>query len=155
MHAIYKLEEMLCEELEKIGEKEELTAGSLETADKLAHALKNVQKIISYYEEMGDGEEYSSAGGNMGGGVNQGGGRSSRTSYARGGGSSYERGRSYARSSARAGRGRNAARDSMGRYSSAEGMEDLKMELEELMNEAPNQNFRKRIQELVSEMDMM
>lgn len=164
MHAIYKLEEMLCEELEKIGEKEELTAGSLETADKLAHALKNVQKIISYYEEMGDGEEYSGAGGNMGGGGgNQGGGSSnrsyrggnSRTSYARGGGSSYERGRSYARSSARAGRGRNAARDSMGRYSSAEGMEDLKMELEELMNEAPNQNFRKRIQELVSEMDMM
>lgn len=67
MHGIYKVEEMLCEELEKIGEKDELTAGSLETADKLSHALKNVQKIIDYYEEMGEDEGYSNAGGQGGG----------------------------------------------------------------------------------------
>ena len=171
MHGIYKVEEMLCEELEKIGEKDELTAGSLETADKLSHALKNVQKIIDYYEEMGEDEGYSNAGGqgdgNMGGGTR--GGSSYRGgSYARGGGRnrrSYDDGMggSYAR-----GRGRNANRDSMGRYSSRggrysreggysreDGMEDMKMELQELMQEAPNQQIRQRMQDLISELEMM
>lgn len=175
MHGIYKVEEMLCEELEKIGEKDELTAGSLETADKLSHALKNVQKIIDYYEEMGEDEGYSNAGGqgggNMGGGSgggNRGGSSYRGGSYAGGGGRnrrSYNDGMegSYAR-----GRGRNANRDSMGRYSSRggrysreggysreDGMEDMKMELQELMQEAPNQQIRQRMQDLISELDMM
>ena len=55
MHAIYDLKEMLCEELEEYGKKGELTAGSLETVDKLAHAIKNIDKIIECYEN----EEYS------------------------------------------------------------------------------------------------
>lgn len=174
MHGIYKVEEMLCEELEKIGEKDELTAGSLETADKLSHALKNVQKIIDYYEEMGEDEGYSNAGGqgggNMGGsgGGNRGGSSYRGGSYAGGGGRnrrSYNDGMggSYAR-----GRGRNANRDSMGRYSSRggrysreggysreDGMEEMKMELQELMQEAPNQQIRQKMQEIISEMDMM
>ena len=171
MHGIYKVEEMLCEELEKIGEKDELTAGSLETADKLSHALKNVQKIIDYYEEMGEDEGYSNAGGQGGGDMGGGtrGGSSYRGgSYARGGGRnrrSYDDGMggSYAR-----GRGRNANRDSMGRYSSRggrysieggysreDGMENMKMELHELMQEAPNQQIRQRMQDLISELEMM
>ena len=145
MHGIYKVEEMLCEELEKIGEKEELTAGSLETADKLSHALKNVQKIIEYYESMGeDGGSYDDG------------------SYARGrrggrtGANQYGSYASYAR-----GRGRNAKRDSMGRYSRedgysrAEGMEEMKSELQELMQSAPNKQVKQKIQELVQELDMM
>lgn len=165
MHGIYKVEKMLCEELEKIGEKDELTAGSLETADKLSHALKNVQKIIDYYEEMGEDEGYSNAGGQGGGDM---GARTRGGSYARGGGRnrrSYNdgMGSSYAR-----GRGRNANRDSMGRYSSRggrysreggysreDGMEDMKMELQELMQEAPNQQIRQRMQDLISELEMM
>lgn len=175
MHGIYKVEEMLCEELEKLGEKDELTAGSLETADKLSHALKNVIKIIETYEEMGEEDGYSSAGGqgggNQGGGGNRGGGSYRGGSYAGGGGGrrrSYEGGGgSYARGGGR-GRGSNAKRDSMGRYSSRsgrysreggysrdEGMEDMKMELQELMQEAPNQQIRQKMQELISEMDMM
>lgn len=154
MHGIYKVEEMLCEELEKIGEKEELTAGSLETADKLSHALKNVQKIIEYYESMGEG------GGSYDDGSYDGG--SYDGSYARGrrggrtGANQYGSYASYAR-----GRGRNARRDSMGRYSReggysrAEGMEEMKSELQELMQSAPNKQVKQKIQELVQELDMM
>lgn len=150
MHGIYKVEEMLCEELEKIGEKEELTAGSLDTADKLSHALKNVQKIIEYYESMGEG------GGSYDDGSYDDG------SYARGrrggrtGANQYGSYASYAR-----GRGRNARRDSMGRYSReggysrAEGMEEMKSELQELMQSAPNKQVKQKIQELVQELDMM
>ena len=142
MHGIYKVEEMLCDELEKLGEKDELTAGSLETADKLSHALKNVHKIIDYYEEMGEDEGgYSRRDGD-------------RMWTAEG---SY-RGGSYARDGR--GRGRYAKRDSMDRYSSrgysrAEGTEDMVKELRDLMKDAPNQQIKQRMQELVSEIEMM
>lgn len=55
MHAIYNLKEMLCDELEEYGKKGELTTGSLDTVDKLAHAIKNIDKIIEKYED----DEYS------------------------------------------------------------------------------------------------
>jgi hypothetical protein len=55
MHELYELKELLCKELEEIGGKGELTAGSLETVDTLAHALKNIDKIIESKED----EEYS------------------------------------------------------------------------------------------------
>lgn len=51
MDELYNLKDMLCEELEKIASKGELTAGSLETVDTLAHALKNIDKIIESKEE--------------------------------------------------------------------------------------------------------
>lgn len=56
MHELYELKDMLCKELEEIGGKGELTAGSLETVDTLAHALKNIDKII---ESKEDEEGYS------------------------------------------------------------------------------------------------
>ena len=46
MHAIYELKDMLCKELEEYGEKGELTTGSLDVIDKLAHTIKNLDKII-------------------------------------------------------------------------------------------------------------
>lgn len=58
MHGIYELKEMLCDELEKYGEKSDLSAGGLEVVDKLAHTIKNLDKIIESYEESEDG--YSS-----------------------------------------------------------------------------------------------
>ena len=51
MHELYELKDMLCKELEEIGGKGELTAGSLETVDTLAHALKNIDKIIESKED--------------------------------------------------------------------------------------------------------
>lgn len=152
MHELYELKEKLCEELEKYGG-QELTAGSLEVVDKLAHAVKNIDKILEAKEE----EEYSmdggsyARGGNQGGG-NQGGGRSNRSyrGYAREGGGSY----AYAR-----GRGRNARRDSMGRYArddysmadSAEMVENLRM----MMEEAPDDRTRQEFQKFIQKIEMM
>lgn len=91
MHTYYELKDMLKEELDKIVKKGELSAGSLETIDKLLNSIKNACKITMYEEYKEDG--YSYADGDM-----------DMSSYA------------YAR-----GRGSNAKRDSMGRYSSEGG----------------------------------
>lgn len=153
MHKLYELKEMLCEELKEYGGKK-LDAGSLEVIDKLAHAIKNIDKIIEAYEE----EEYSNA---MGGGSYEGGG-----SYARGGGQGgggnrggggrSNAGGSYAGGSYARGRGRGARRDSMGRYSREGGYsraeDDFRMELEELMQDAPNDRVRQKMQSIMSDM---
>ena len=94
MEKLYALKDMLCEELKKFGDKDKIDMATLESVDKLAHAIKNIDKIIDKHEEEEYG--YSNTGRNM---------------YADG--MSYNDGMSYAR-----GRGRNARRDSMGRYSS-------------------------------------
>ena len=163
MDGLYELKEMLCKELEEYGKKGELTAGSLEIVDKLAHAVKNLGKIIEMFEEddeMGyserggsyrGGGSYARAGGQGGG---QGGGR---------GGRSSNRGGSYA--SPGRGRGSNARRDSMGRYSSEGGYsrqggysmdggkEEMIMQLEELKQDAPSQKIMQRIDDLISELE--
>lgn len=129
MHGIYELKEMLCEELEEYGKKGELTVGALDVVDKLAHTIKNLDKIIEEYDE----EDYSSR--------SYRGGESRRRSY-RG---SYERGR-----------GSNAQRDSMGRYSS-EYSRDAEMadRLRDLMNTAPDERTRQEIQRLITKMEQM
>lgn len=55
MHEIYELKEKLCDELKEYGEKK-LDAGTLDVVDKLAHTIKNLDKIIESY-----GENYSGA----------------------------------------------------------------------------------------------
>lgn len=135
MQELYELKEMLCEELKKYGEKGDLTTGSLEVVDKLAHAVKNLDKIIEAYEEE-EGYSgryypmYAYEGGNRGG--------------------SYEgsyRGGSYAR---------NQRRNSMGRYSrrgySRAGMSD---KLRELMEDAPDDKTREEIRKLADKMESM
>lgn len=82
MQKMEELREMLCEELDKITKKGELSAGSLDVIDKLTHSIKSIDTIMAM-EDVG----YSN-----------------------------ESGYSYAR-----GRGRNARRDSMGRYSNNRG----------------------------------
>lgn len=139
MDKLYELKEMLCKELEKYGKEDKLTAGSLEVVDKLSHSIKNLDKIIENYE----GEGYS----NRDGGSYERGGRSNRGSYE----GSY-RGGSYAR-----GRGSNARRDSMGRYS-REGYsraDDLMDSLYGLMEEAPNDRVRQEMQKFVSKIEEM
>ena len=135
MHAVYDLKEMLCKELEEYGKKGELSAGTLDIVDKLAHTVKNLDKIIETYEE----DEYS----NYGGSYDNGGSMYNRGSYRDG---------SYAR-----GRGRNARRDSMGRYSSNgySRTGDMVEQLRNLMNDAPDDRTRQEIQNLVSRMEMM
>lgn len=151
MHELYELKDKLLQELEEYGSKE-LSAGTLDVVDKLSHAVKNLCKIIEMKE---DEEEYSGAMmGGMGG-----------TSYARGGnrggsrGGSYRgsyegRGGSYAR-----GRGSNARRDSMGRYSSERGYSRDGMEmadqLRDLMEDAPDEAIRKDIERLLRKVEQM
>ena len=91
MHKLYELKEMLCKELEGYGEKGELTAGSLDVVDKLAHAIKNIDKILDY-----DGEEYSN-----------------RYMYTDGRGTYARDGRSYGYSRRRDSRGRYSNDDGM------------------------------------------
>ena len=91
MHTYYDAKDMLKRELDDIVKKGELSAGSLDTIDKLLNSIKNSCKIIMYEEYADEGNSYADASMDM-----------SEYSYARG-----------------RGRGRNARRDSMGRYSSA------------------------------------
>lgn len=137
MHELYELKEKLCQELEEYNSKE-MTAGSLEVIDKLAHTIKNLGKIIEMYEES---EGYSSRGG---------------MSYE---GGSYEGnygGRSYARGG-RGGRGGRTGANQYGSYarggySRSDGMI---AELRELMMEAPDERSKKEFQRFISKMESM
>ncbi len=134
---MHKLIEFVCNELDDLERKAEkngkLSMQEVQYMDTLAHTKKNLLKS----EEMMEGGSYSMDG---------------DYAYAR-------EGRRY--SSARMGRGRgsNASRDSMGRYSSnrysRDGYsteEDFRSELEELMREAPNERVKQRLQMMMDEM---
>ena len=165
MHEIYELKEMLMKELEEYGSKGELTGGSLDIVDKLAHATKNLCKIIEAMEEE---ESYSERGGSYEGGSNQS-GQSMRGNYSRysrygggGGGSSRDGGsfyNMYRRSYAR-GRGRSAKRDSRGRYSSKgysraeDDMYDIVSELREVMSDLP-QEKQQEVRQFIEKIESM
>lgn len=137
--------------------KGELTANTLEFVDTLAHAGKNIDKIIERCEAEEQG--YSSRGSYADGydgttyyrmrsmpGVSYRGGSYGGGSYGRDGGS-------FAR-----GRGRNARRDSMGRYSSDGGYsreDGLANELRELIERAPDEMTRQKYQRMLDEMESM
>lgn len=122
MHKLYDLKEMLCEELEKYGAKDKMNTGDLDVVDKLAHAIKNIDKILA------EKDAYS--------------GYMPRDGVYRTDGMSY-RDESFAR-------GRGARRDAMGRYSRAES--DFRADLQELMHDAPNDHIRQKIQSIMNEM---
>ena len=136
MHGLYKLKEDLVAELEEYGEKG-VSGSTINTIDTLAHAAKNVCKIIEACEES----EYSERG------------YSSRRYYRDGGSydGSYDRGGSYEGESYARGRGRGARRDAMGRYSRSG--EDMTHKLRELAAEAPNNAFRQKIEQMLGEME--
>lgn len=138
MDALYDLKDKLCQELEEYGDKE-LSPGSLSTIDSLAHTIKNLDKIIEKYEE----DDYSGAyydgsydDGNMNRNIN---GTSRRYSMRR-----YSGAR---------GRGRNARRDSMGRYSSDNRM--MVDELRDLMNDAPDERTKMEFKRFIEKMEQM
>ena len=110
---MHKIKEKLMDELYEIEEKMKkssggkLSAGDIETIHKLTDTIKNIDKI----EVLEGGEGYSE--------------ESNWMADGRMYGTSYEDGMSYAR-----GRGRNAKRDSMGRYSREGGSYDDNMSYE-------------------------
>lgn len=89
MKYIEDLKEMLCDELDKIASKGELTAGSLDTVDKLSHSLKSVLTIMAM-EDYGDSyddmsyERGYNRGGSRRNGRRDSMGRYTSRSYARG-----------------------------------------------------------------------
>lgn len=145
MNELYELKEKLCRELKKYGN-EDVTTSSLEVVDKLSHAIKNIDKIIEKYEEDENGMSYGYGSYES----FRGNGRSNRGSYNNG---------SYAR-----GRGRNAKRDAMGRYSSANGNSyengysrngDIASELREMMMDAPDEQTRMEYQKVIDKLERM
>lgn len=157
---LYELCETISMELESCNEKirqanGKLSPGDIDYLDKLTHTMKSLKAVIGMLEAQDsgysghfwDGRYYFDGGNSMEGSSNRGSyeGASGRGSYE--GGSSN---RSY-------GRGRNANRDRMGRYaergySRADAEEDFRTEIEELMNKAPDEQSRKKLEKLMQDM---
>lgn len=104
MKHLEELKESIKRELEKFAKQGDVSVSTLEKIHKLSDTYKNLCKIEMLEEESEGG--YSETRGGR-----------TRSSYAMGG-SSYDDDMMY---SERRGRGRNAKRDSMGRYSSEGG----------------------------------
>ena len=104
MKHLEELKESIMRELEKFAKQGDVSVSTLEKIHKLSDTYKNLCKIEMLEEESEGG--YSETRGGR-----------TRYSYAMGG-SSYDDDMMY---SERRGRGRNAKRDSMGRYSSEGG----------------------------------
>lgn len=144
---MHKIKEMLMKELYEYEDKAKkssgkLSAGDLETIHKLTDTVKNIDKI----EMLEDGGEYSGDTDFMGEG------RMYGTSY-RSNGYMYnsndgQGGSSYAR-----GRGRNARRDSRGRYSRDGAKESLIEKLEEAMDEAESDQDREKIRRVIMQIE--
>ena len=125
MHDLYNLKEMLVEELSEYGKKGDVSLSSLEIIDKLAHATKNIDKVIECYED----KSYSNR------------------SY---GDDSYRMSRNdyYDNYSGRRGRARN------GRFVSRDGSE-MAHQLREMMNDAPDERMKSEIERLATKIESM
>lgn len=145
MEYMHELKEMLCEELEQIADKGELTAGSLDTIDKLTHSIKSIATIMAM--EDSDYSYQGGGGGNMGGGSNRGG------SYR--GGSYAQRRDSRGRYSRQGGRGGSYARGGRrGGYSRDEEMDKMVEKLERMMEQTEDQTAKQAIQQAIDAMEM-
>ena len=136
MHRLYDDLEEICEiladALSKTNEKlnkagGEITAGDLEYVNRLTHAIKSVKTSMAMIDAEENGNSYDD-----GMGMNSG---SYRSSYAR---------------------GRNARRDSRGRYSRSYSHDSgMVSELRELMKDAPDEQTRMEMQRMISRMESM
>lgn len=152
--ALYEMCEYLEKDLEAMNEKVRAAGSSINSdtltyIDKLTHALKSVKTTIAM-EEAGHSERgYSRDAYNRGGMSYDG---SSYNSYD----GSYDS--SYAR-----GRGSNAKRDSMGRYSSERGYsrgysghnEELMQRINDLMNRTTEPQFKSELQRIQRDIEQM
>lgn len=143
MDYMHELKEMLCEELEHIVDKGELTAGSLDTVDKLTHSIKSIATIMAM-EDSDYSYENGSMGGNMGGNSYRGGSyrggsyaqrRDSRGRYSR-------RGGSYARNGRRGG------------YSRDEEVDKMVEKLEKMVEKTEDPNVKQAIEQAIETIEM-
>lgn len=141
MEELYKLKKMLCKELEEYGRNGEMSTGSLDIVDKLAHAIKNIEKILEAYEE--EEGSYAYRGG----------------SYDNGSYDYRGRGRGSYRGSYRDGSYARRRRDSRGRYMSNYSMEGYSRaaadQLREMMDDMPDEQTRNELQRIVTKMENM
>lgn len=133
MDKLYIIKDKLINELGNYSDKQ-ISTGTLEIVDKLAHAAKNVEKVIECEEGYSNGSYDMRYGGNR--------------SYD-GGSYGDDRG-SYDGGSYARGRGRYAKRDSMGRYSSERGYsrDDDLMSKIEMMPEHKKNELRKMMEQM-------
>lgn len=126
---MYTLKDKLMRELEEMSSKE-MTASNLNMVDTLAHATKNLCKVIDGAEEeySGDGDwrAYGSYGRSYRGGMNGGSYNSERYS--------------------------NRHRDSMGRYARDGGRDAMLRNLEEMLEDANTQSERMAIQNCIDQL---
>jgi hypothetical protein len=139
MHKLHELKEMLCGELEELGGKESLSMQDLDLVDKLAHAAKNIDKLIDSAE---GGHSMDGSSGRM----------YSNRSYDRSYDGSYDGDGSSGDYSGRRGRGSNAKRDSMGRYSGAGNMVG---ELKQMMQQAQDERTRREFENFIQKIETM
>lgn len=141
---MHKLMEYICSEMEELERKADkdgkLSMAEVQYLDTLAHTKKNLLKADEMWEES----EYSEDGG------------TSYRSYARGGGRlnrmPYENRYMYddgGNSMAR------RKRDSMGRYSRAEGTEMMVDELRDLMQDAPDERTKMEFKKFIEKIEQM
>lgn len=125
---MHELKEKLCEELEEIARKPEMSAGDLEAAHKLTDTIKNIDKIAMLEEDGG---------------------------YSRSGDWEADMRGTYARGSSYRGRKRDSmgrySRD--GRYS-RHASPDMMDKLQTMMDNASTERERDAIRRLMNEMEM-
>ena len=120
MKAMYDLRDMLCKELDEITRKGELGAGDLDIAYKLVGTVKNIDKI----EMMEDDGGYSRR-------------------YSRDGNWEADMRGNYGRDSSYARRGTHYVR---GHYSRDSGKDNMKRQLQEMLDGADDDTLRRAIQ---------
>lgn len=123
--AMYDLRNMLCDELDELARKGELGAGDLEIAHKLTDTIKNIDKIEMLEDDgYSRDEDYSrrdSRGGDWQSGMR----------------GVYDRDMSNAR------RGTHYVR---GHYSRDGGIDNMKRQLQEMLDNADDESIRRAIQ---------
>lgn len=130
MNTFETLYDKLCEELKDVASKP-LSSATLESADKLTHAMKNLTKLMDY--EAGEDGEYSMRG-------------YPDRAYRYEDGTSMARGR---RNAKRDSRGRYSSRDRRGDYSMHDG--DMVDRLYDMLDRAKDESERKTIQRMIEE----
>lgn len=133
MEYMDKLRDKLCDELDEIARKPEMSAGDLETAHKLTDTIKNIDKIAMLEEDGG----YSQAG-----------------DWEMEGRGSYNRGSSY-RGQRRDSRGRYSreGRGSRGGYSRHDAKEAMMEQMEMLMEQAGSEREREAIRRCMGQLE--
>lgn len=123
--AMYDLRNMLCDELDELARKGELGAGDLEIAHKLTDTIKNIDKIEMLEDDgYSRDEDYS-------------------LRYSRDGDWQPGMRGAYDRNMSNARRGTHYVR---GHYSRDGGMDSMKRQLQEMLDNADDESIRRAIQ---------